>query len=590
MPRLTRSHRLMLCGGIAALVYLAGLGAPALWEPDEGRYAEIAREMAVSGDYVTPRNNRVRYFEKPPLVYWAGAVAVRALGRSEFAVRCPAALASAGSVVVTAAAAEMMLGPAVGMLAALALGLSPLFLLFARLATPDPELALFFSAALFAFYAAAGRDFRRGAGRHLMLAAAALLGLATLVKGPVALVLGGAIALAWLVSQGRAREISRIRWPECVATYLALTVPWFAVAAARNPGFLRFFFLHEHVQRFLSATEHGWGPWFFIPVAIAGTWPFFYFAPIGIAALRDSSHPGDSGARSAALRFLLIWFAIVFAFFSVPRAKLAEYLLPGLPPLAILAAAGLARVRLPASRGANRLLRGFAAINVVLMLLGAATIAILRSRGALPVDATFLPLRAGNPLDTLYVDAMLLLAALGLPVLVWWVCGLAGRAVPALVGVMALLTAIVVTRARLDATPLGSYRELARVIAPELEPGCALVSYHHFVQALPFYTGRLEKLVGYRGELAPFGDGPDAAGTFLATDARLRALWSTECVVLIVNRADLGQLVPVLDPKPLVLGCEGKKLALGNRKPTRAAPPADCGELPGTKSRMLGPQ
>src|SRR5580704_919054 len=90
-----RLVRLVLIAAAALILYLPGLGRPPLWEPDEGRYGEIAREMYLSGDYVTPRDDFVRYFEKPPLVYWAESAAIGIFGAHEFAVRLPAALFSA---------------------------------------------------------------------------------------------------------------------------------------------------------------------------------------------------------------------------------------------------------------------------------------------------------------------------------------------------------------------------------------------------------------------------------------------------------------------------------------------------------------
>src|SRR5271167_4860877 len=158
--------RLSIIAVAALILYLPGLGRPALWEPDEGRYGEIAREMYLSRDFVTPRDNFVRYFEKPPLVYRAEASAMSVFGVNEFAVRLPAALFSAAQVVVTAAIADVMFGEAVAILAAIALTLSPLFFGFARFATLDPALAFFMTAARGACcMGGRGGDFSRGGRR-----------------------------------------------------------------------------------------------------------------------------------------------------------------------------------------------------------------------------------------------------------------------------------------------------------------------------------------------------------------------------------------------------------------------------------------
>ena len=205
---------------LAAILYLPGLGRPALWEPDEGRYAEIAREMVVTGDYVTPRDDFELYFEKPPLVYWTNAASIEIFGVNEFAVRLPAALFSIGQVVVTAALAEVMFGATAGFFAALALALSPLFFGFARFATLDPALAFFLTAALAAFYLAAREDsFSQPSARRWMLISAAMLALGTLAKGPVALLLGGAIPLAWLATERRLREIAQMPLVWCGLIY-----------------------------------------------------------------------------------------------------------------------------------------------------------------------------------------------------------------------------------------------------------------------------------------------------------------------------------------------------------------------------------
>jgi Dolichyl-phosphate-mannose-protein mannosyltransferase len=299
---LARNLRLAIYALLAAIVYLPGLGRPALWEPDEGRYAEIAREMVVSGDYVTPRDDYELYFEKPPLVYWAEAASIHIFGVNEFAVRLPAALFSIGQVVFTAAMAETMLGAATGFFAALVLALSPLFFGFARFATLDPALAFFLTGALGAFYFAARDDsFSRPSSRRWMLISAAMLALGTLAKGPVALLLGGAIPLAWIAVERRLRQIAQMPLIWCGIIYAAIVVPWFILIEARNPGFLNFFFIHEHLERYVSSNEHGWGPWFFIPIVIGGMWPWIFFVPPGWSAMRS----GDQiAARRSPASFL----------------------------------------------------------------------------------------------------------------------------------------------------------------------------------------------------------------------------------------------------------------------------------------------
>jgi 4-amino-4-deoxy-L-arabinose transferase-like glycosyltransferase len=563
--RLTRGHRAALCTIAVAVLYLIGLGRPALWEPDEGRYAEIAREMLATGDYVTPRNDWVRYFEKPPLVYWLTAGSLRLFGHNEFAVRCQAAIFSAGQVGITEALGEALFGVTAGLFAAIALALSPLFFVFARFATPDPALAFFFAAALTAFYAAASAPpFGRGCGRNYMIIAAAMLALGTLTKGPVALVLAGAIALVWLITEGRSRESFDIPWLACIAVYLAITLPWFVIAARRNPNFLHFFVIHEHLHRYLENTEHGWGSWFFIPVVIAGTWPWFYFVPIGLRA--TPPHGSDASAEvlpihRGALSFLLLWFAIIFVFFSIPRSKLGEYILPGLPPLSIIAGFGLARL-IESSRS-GRILLSLFIINGIIVVAAVAAAIFLGARfsPALRIDliAAVIALCAGSGLACLaarFRSPHLITTALAF-------------------GLLAMMASMM--KGREDAASMYSYRGLATSVRSYLAPGCVLASYHHQVQSLPFYTGRREVLVGYRGELAPFSKDPSATATFIATDGRLSALWSSDaCVILIANRNDLLHLHGLLHPSASVIGCEGKKFALFNRPARFGSPNSAC--------------
>ena len=556
-----RWSRAAIAAFIAALLYLPGLGTPALWEPDEGRYGEIAREMIVSGDYITPRDNLVRYFEKPPLVYWAEAASLHVFGANEFAVRLPAALSTVAEVAVTCVIGEAMFGPAAGLMAAMILALCPLVFVLARFATLDPALAFFLTAAMGAFYFAASADFESRAGRIWMLIVSALLALGTLAKGPVTLILAGAIALVWILVEHRAGEIRRMPIVGCIAVYLAIASPWFLIAEMRNPGFLSFFFIHEHVQRFVSSQEHGWGPWFFIPIVLAGTWPWIFFTRAGLSAWREMPEPQRAATQSA-LRLLAIWFVVILVFFSIPRSKLGSYILPALPPIAIVSGLALSRLGAMGERAA-RLLGFFAVTNLLLEAIAIVVLVVIRGKIGFRLE----------------FDGIMIASVVSTGAIVAWLFSLeTPRRVPAFTAIAAAMVIVswIGQRVRINAGADTTYRVLASQVRGY--SGCVLASYRHFEQSLPFYTGQREVLVEYWGELAPFAQSLDERAGFIGTEARLRQLWASErCVVMIANRKDLKDLFKILSPVPRMVGCEGKKVALYNRE--GATTPSGCAPI-----------
>jgi 4-amino-4-deoxy-L-arabinose transferase-like glycosyltransferase len=559
-----RSLRLAVYAILAAILYLPGLGRPALWEPDEGRYAEIAREMVVSGDYVTPRDNYELYFEKPPLVYWAEAAAIKIFGVNEFAVRLPAALFSIGQVVITAALAEAMLGATAGFLAALALALSPLFFSLALFATLDPALAFFLTAALAAFYAASREgSFAMPSARKWMLTSSVMLALGTLAKGPVALVLGFAIIFIWLASERSLAGIRRMPLVWCALIYCAIVAPWFVLMELRNPGFLNFFFIHEHLQRYVSSNEHGWGPWFFIPIVIGGTWPWIFFVPLGWSSMRRDDGSGSGGAPSeqsssthqlrSAASFLAIWFVVIFVFFSIPRSKLGTYILPALPPLAIFAGYGLSLLSSLATTSRRRLLAIFAIANVVFGL-----------AGVVFFETVVSPINASLALDGFILGLGLLAGGV-----LMYALGRDSKWMLEAIGAIALVMLAMIpvsNYAREHASSISTYRNLAHIVQPFAARDCILGSYRHYIQSLPFYTGRRETRVLYWGELSEVSPATQVKSPFIiGSDARLGEIWSSgACMILIANARDLPVLRNTLKPAPVILGFEGKKFALYN--------------------------
>ncbi|MFY9550389.1 MAG: phospholipid carrier-dependent glycosyltransferase, partial [Thermoanaerobaculia bacterium] len=317
---------------LAAMVWLEPAGS-GLAEPDETRYAEIPREMLAAGDLLVPRLNGVPYFEKPPLLYWVNAASLSLFGETPWAARLPTRLAGMGTVLLLLLAAHRRGG---GLSAGVFFLAAPMGFLFSRTNLTDGLLTFFFTATLLAGRAAV---LRREAGRP-WLGMAALAGAAAaggfLTKGLVAIVLPGAILLLWSVSTGRFVPLLRaLVLSPAPVVFVALTAPWFLAVERRHPGFLDFFFVREHLQRFATKAAKRPGPiTYFVPVFLLGFLPGLPFFASG--AWRTIRRKGDEEGL-----FYLLWFGVVFVFFSLSRSKLPPYLFPAIPAAAVLAARGM---------------------------------------------------------------------------------------------------------------------------------------------------------------------------------------------------------------------------------------------------------
>jgi 4-amino-4-deoxy-L-arabinose transferase-like glycosyltransferase len=322
------------------VLWLGSLGLRPLYKPDEGRYAEIPREMVASGDWLTPRLNGFKYFEKPPLQYWASAAAFKVFGVSDWAARLWTGLAALAGVFMVLAAGNRLFTPPAGGFAAAILASSPLYVLLGQVNTLDMSVTLFLSAAMFAFALAQGEAAEPNARRRWMLAFWAACAAAVLSKGLIGIVLPlGAVALYVLLR----RDWTLLRRLELVRgglVFLAIAAPWFVAVSLANPEFASFFFVQEHWLRFTTQMHRRDHPvWFFVPVLAVGLWPWLLAVIAGLfAALR----PLPAKTFSPAL-FLAVWVLVVFAFFSGSGSKLPPYVLPLVPALAALAGEALAR-------------------------------------------------------------------------------------------------------------------------------------------------------------------------------------------------------------------------------------------------------
>lgn len=325
---------------LVVVLYFAMLGSYSLIDPDEGRYAEIPREMIESGDFITPRLNYVKYYEKPPLLYWMVSASFCAFGENEFAARFPCVLCALLCAGITWALGRKMFGRTAGLIGGAVTATSILFFAIGRLCLTDMPLTLFLTASAASYWCAVSAAERKSARIYSALFWISM-GLGVLTKGLVAIVLPcGTIVLHCIITRS-ARGIRSVASPIGVALFAAVTVPYFYAVCSVDPEYFDFFFIREHFLRYTTTVHNRYEPmWFFVPIVIMGMMPWTGWLPSIFArgsALRYRETRGAAG-------YLLLWCGVVLAFFSLSNSKLIPYVVPCLPPLAILIGVEFARM------------------------------------------------------------------------------------------------------------------------------------------------------------------------------------------------------------------------------------------------------
>lgn len=328
---------------IVLLVWFSNLEYRHLVKTDEGRYAEISREMVQSGDWLTPRLNGLKYFEKPPLQYWMTAAAYTVFGEHQWTSRLWAALTGLGGIVLIFFAGRRLFGPEAGLYGALVLGSGLAYVLVAHINTLDMGFTFFMTLALCGFLfaqrpAATARD--NSVWMHVTWAA---LAGAVLSKGLAGAVLPGAVLVIYTLVNRDWPLWKRLHLLTGGALFLLISAPWFIAVSVENPEFFQFFFIHEHFERFLTTVHRRDEPvWYFVPVLLLGSlpWTLSMFDALTRAWQRDTAPSASFQPR----RFLLIWIVFIFLFFSLSSSKLQSYIAPILPALALLTGARLARL------------------------------------------------------------------------------------------------------------------------------------------------------------------------------------------------------------------------------------------------------
>jgi 4-amino-4-deoxy-L-arabinose transferase-like glycosyltransferase len=542
----TRDLLLLVFG--FALLFGPHLGRRALWSPDEGRYAEIPREMVATGDYVTPRLNGIKYFEKPPLFYWAEAGALRLFGPEEWALRLAPALFALLGVLAVYAAGRRLYGRRAGLWAGVVLATSPLWFGLGEAITLDMAVSALLTLAFLSFLFASRAE-TVGRRRLWIWAFYAAAALATLTKGLIGIVIPAMVLGAWMLlsRDWRGWRLTRLAFsPSGIALFLLLAAPWHLLVSRANPEFAWFYFVHEHFLRYTTKVHKRYEPaWFFVPILLVGLLPWTVFLP---RALKNAFRApiADAEERRANLLFLL-WAGLVFAFFSLSDSKLVPYVLPVLPPLALLLGRDLA---LAWERPGGRRGLPYLALLLLAGTLGTAFLLLPRipkAAASAGLLGGFVYALAGSLL--LMGLLPLVLDRLGRSRAALVACGLTG---------FLFLTTLAASLPPLDRDR--SVKALATVLRLRLQPGDEVASYHDYFQDLPFYLGRKVTVAAWRGELDFGMQQEDVSGWMIGEDELWRRWNGPGRVYLVV---DGRSAPPVL--RGTLLARSGHNLLLVNR-------------------------
>ncbi|MHB1271539.1 MAG: phospholipid carrier-dependent glycosyltransferase [Rhodanobacter sp.] len=323
----------LLLAATWVISWFYGLNLRPLGEPDEGRYAEVAREMVASGDWLTPRLDGFNFFDKPALHYWGTAVAYSAFGITEWTARLWCALTGLLAMIAIGWAGKRLFGRQAGGFAAVMLGSTLLFAAAAHINTLDMGVTAFIAVGMSCFLVAQFDPSAAPIRSRLNVLMWIALGLAVMSKGLIGVVLPGMVLVVYMLWQRDWGLLGRLSLWQGTLVLVLLCSPWFIVMSYTHPGFFDYFFIREHFTRFLSSVDNRQKPiWFFPVIVIVGIFPWSMLLPFnrnGWQAIR---------ADDPVQKFLWVWVAVVLVFFSLSHSKLPFYILPLFPALVLLLA------------------------------------------------------------------------------------------------------------------------------------------------------------------------------------------------------------------------------------------------------------
>ncbi len=547
----TVSKDLVTLGLIISLFFGIFLGTRPLSVPDEGRYTEIPREMVETGDFVTSRLNGVKYFEKPPLIYWFAATSVKAFGINEWALRFWPAIFALFGCLATYLFGRRFYSRQTGIAASLILASSLLYYAHSRILILDMPVSVLLTGALFTFFAAV---FEKNKNRKRLLLAGffTLSAGALMTKGLLGIVLPGGIILLWSLFYKRSDALKLAFNPWGIFLFLGLALPWHILASLRNPEFFDFYIIHEQILRFLTTVHKRSQPfWFFIPIIFLGLFPWIAFLHKSLVETYNTLKTKAETHLTDA--FLVIWIVFIFLFFSASSSKLIPYIVPVFPAFALLLGRTVSKAWSNNDMAPHtlsiRIFQGLASLLII----------------AAPI-ALYVEKKLDNLLITPYAAATVAILFIGLVLTFIYRRKNNMRAVLLTVGLSSALMYIPLNKAWVHLEGRSIY-PLAQELKSRLQKEDLVISWHRYYQDLPPYIERITYVVDYLTEMS-FGAGVEDVSGWMLNEEGFKEIISSGKSFYIVTRAgfveDMQNRHP--DLKNLqIIARSGKDILLTNK-------------------------
>lgn len=512
---------------LCLVLFFSRLGNMPFWDPDEGRYAEIPREMNEQRDYVTPRLNYTKYFEKTPLLYWLTAASFKVFGENELSGRLIPACAGASGVFLVYFFVSALADRKTAFFSSCILATNLEYFVMSRVLVIDILFSVCFGAALMFFYL--GISLARKQKLYFFLFYV-FLALSLLSKGPVALLLCMMVIFFFLLLTRQMKILAPLlSHLSGLLIFVVIALPWFVLVSRHNREFLWFFFVHEHLMRYLTNEARRYEPpYFFIAILPAAFWPWFVYLPSTFAfSLRRLFSKAPPSTPNHFIMFNVLWFILVFLFFSVSKSKLPTYILPVFIPMSILTASFFASEEVKSRFFCRAVLIENALFYAALIIV----LFHLLSSGKYDVFESGLIYRVAFTCLVLALSCVAIALALR---------SRRANKIFSATCVSSLIFLMSLIFIAESVSPYYSEASLSKILRPMIKKGDAVVSFRRYMQTMNFYTKQRVSLIQTTSELEVEYTGEKTKPYFLDTIEDFKTLLESRRVYCFVPQKDIN--------------------------------------------------